>query len=131
MDSIDFKSKNIKLISKKNTDFKNYGFDEKNYCLVKIDVTEVEYNDTKKKYFYISYQYDYSKDLDKSTHPFYGNEYLLENHQDGEIIFKNELSDKLIEYLLMDEKKLYNKIGFGTVYNYKSSIMKMITHIWD
>ena len=56
---------------------------------------------------------------------------MLENNCDGEILYKNDLSEKIVEYLLMDDKELKNKTGFGTVWNYKASIMKMITHLWD
>ena len=121
---------NIKKISERESQFKNFGFSEVNYCLVGIKIEDLEYIDKKEKYYHITYNFEYSKERDISTHPFYNEKEMLENHSYGEIIYKNELTEKMIEYLLMDDIKLSQQIGVGTPYNYKTSIMKMITHLW-
>lgn len=101
---------------------------KKSHCSVKINIQEVEYIDTKKKYYYISYEYD----VDKTNilHPFYRDK-SMEEHLDGEIIYKNELTDKLTEYLLMDDKILETKTGMTTVTDYRINIMRMISNLWD
>ena len=124
-------SSNKIVLDKRKSQFKNYSFSEDNFCIVNILVEENEYKDTKKRYFYISYEYEYGENSNKSANPFYGNKEMLENHSDGEIIFKNELSEKLVDFLLMNDEELSERIGFGSTFNYKSSIMRMITHIWD
>ena len=129
--SLTSESNNIKIINTKKSKFKHYGFSEDNFCLVNIIIQEVEYIDTQKKYFYISYNFEYGKNSNIQSHPFYGNKEMLEDNCEGEILYKNDLSEKLVEYLLMDDKDLSDKTGLTTVWNYKASIMKMITHLWD
>ncbi len=125
------KNQSKKIINKRESQFKNYAYDEDNYCLVKIKIEDIEYIESKKIYYYISYDYKFGDKSNMMSHPFFGNKEMLENNYEGEIIVKNELSKILIEFLLMDENNLKDKTGFTTTYNYRSSIMKMITHIWD
>ena len=106
--------------------YRNYG--KKSYCSVKINVQAVEYIDTKKKYYYISYEYDV--DETNILHPFYCDK-SMEEHLDGEIIYKNELTDKLTEYLLMNDEILATKTGMTTVTDYRINIMRMISTLWD
>ena len=55
----------------------------------------------------------------------------MEEHIAGEIIYKNELTDKLTEYLLMDDEILETKTGMTTVTDYRINIMRMISNLWD
>ena len=56
---------------------------------------------------------------------------IMENNIDGEIIVKNSLSDKFIEFLTMNEDDLNNLSGNTTVEDYKLKIIKSISLFWD
>tara|TARA_B100000575_G_C23054390_1_gene606944 strand:- start:79 stop:483 length:405 start_codon:yes stop_codon:yes gene_type:complete len=89
-----------------------------------------------KEYYYISYKNTFS-DIDNpelfqvnSAHPFHNNDELCE-HLDGEIIIKNEMTDAMINYLLMDFDELSKYSGSSEPMHYKGMIMRMFTHLWD
>jgi hypothetical protein len=49
----------------------------------------------------------------------------------GEIIYKNEMTEKMVEYLLMDEEELSQYSGYTNPSTYKLHIMKCISLLWD
>ena len=88
-----------------------------------------------KEYYYISYKNTFS-DIDNpelfqvnSAHPFRNNDELCE-HLDGEIIIKNEMTDKMIHCLLMDFDELSKYSGSPEPMHYKRMIMRMLTYLW-
>ena len=52
-------------------------------------------------------------------------------HIDGDLIVKNSMSEKLIEYLLMGFDELEEFTGNSTPQGYKGNIMRAITYLWD
>jgi len=106
------------------------------YYNIKIIVKEMEY-ENKKIYFDISYKYKFIKSTDVAhfendrilihAHPFANNM----DSADGDIIIKNEMTEKMIDYLLMDDEELLKNTGCSTVQRYRINIMKSITLLWD
>ena len=92
-------------------------FDNKTKIL--ITSREYKYNNGK-HYFYLDYTF----------HP---QSFSLVDpaHQDGDIIYKNEMTTVMINYLLMDDKELYNQTGNTTVSDYKLNIIKSLSKFWD
>ena len=86
--------------------------------------------ETLDKFYDIDYQWQY-KDDDIINHPLYHDKDFIANNNDGEIIAQNELSDKLIEFLVMDDEKLQQKSGNTHVKQYRSLIIKTISLFWD
>ena len=74
-------------------------------CTVKVEINEKKYDDSS-IYYYISYHTDEIN----MAHPFYDKEELME-HLEGDIIIKNSMTEKMIEYLLMDENELEKYSG--------------------
>lgn len=107
--------------------------DKTKFCDVTINININKYKNGK-EYYYINYSYTYSFDKNGSgicSHPFNSFPDLLKNNSDGEIIIKNSLSDKLIEYLLMNFDELEKYSGNSTAIRYKISIMRSIANFWD
>lgn len=105
---------------------------EDEYCDVIVNVKKVQYT-SGKKYFDISYSSIYSKDSLKGSikiNPLY----RVESNEDiyeGDIIYVNPFTEKLIEYLLMSYDDLSNFSGSVTVEQYKEQIIKTINLFWD
>ena len=132
----------------------NFLFNSQNNCLLFNDINQLENKDyfcslevtvnlkkdkTGKEDFYnISYKWDYN-DWEKGDqenpgfkyHPFFDNPEFIESHNEGEIIYQNELSDILIKYLLMDLDKMKSLTGNTRPVDYKKTIMESISLLWD
>lgn len=133
---------------------KNFIFNIKNNCLlfnnpelssnkeffcnlhVTVDVSTDKNSDT--QFYDISYKWSYndwshneSENPGFQYHPFVDNPNFLENHNDGEIICKNELTDVLVKYLLMDFGEMKLLSGHTRAIDYKKSILESISLFWD
>jgi hypothetical protein len=103
---------------------------EENYCDTTIKLKEIQYDeDPNQNYYDISYKHKLSnKNLTtQQAHPFYKN---MED-KSGEIIKKNSLTEKLVEYLLMDFEELQKHSGKTPAETYKKRIMESISLLWD
>ena len=47
-------------------------------------------------------------------------------YYEGDIIVKNELTTKLVEYLLLDDEFLQTKCGLEDVHGYRLGLLKMV-----
>ena len=125
------------VMSNNEVTFRFYPFDscdKHKWCDVTANVKLIKY-DNGTEYYYISYEYVFSDknltigEIDE-CHPFYGNNDLIE-HMEGDVLVKNSLSDKLVEYVLMGFDELSEFTGHSTPQGYKGNIMKAITYFWD
>jgi hypothetical protein len=101
-----------------------------NYCTTRIKVKELKYNNEPAEIYYdISYKYRLNNQslACELTHPFYDNK--QDSH--GEIIKKNSLTEKLVEYLLMNFADLKKETGQTSPLIYKLNVMKSISLLWD
>jgi len=92
-----------------------------------IEVDLKTYDDAR-QFYYIGYTWDKNGD---DMHPFEYDTAFKTNHIDGEIIAKNELADKLIEFLTMSNSELEKVSGSVFVEDYRVQIMKSIALFWD
>jgi len=105
-----------------------------------IDIELKQYTDGK-CYYYISYNYNfvpsekYSKeinlDMKKKAHPFYHFKHIEKSSYEGDIVFCNEMTTQMIEYLLLDDKELEKKTGVTTAQQYRKIIMSSLALLWD
>ena len=105
---------------------------EDEYCDVTVNVTKVQYT-SGKKYFDITYSSKYSDDSlngSQKINPLYRIESNEEIYQ-GDIIYVNPFTEKLVEYLLMSNDNLSEVSGMVTVEQYKEQIIKTINLFWD
>ena len=132
------------IISIKTNNFKIYdensNFNVNNpHYLLGITVKELKYENN--NYYYdIGYNYKFIKSDLKSDHdnqmakvylhPFYGHPQYLDSSS-GDIVFKNDMITKMIEYLLMDDVNLIQYTGSTTVQRYRINIMFSIALFWD
>ena len=116
-----------------NDDYNNH---DKSYYDINVIVKDITYdNDPTHSYYDISYQYKYNEDKDENSNK----RNILKNHpfkKDmesacGTIIYKNEMTDKMIEYLLMDDDNLSRISGKSTPQFYRHRIMISIASLWD
>ena len=94
-------------------------------CTIKIIVETKLYEDGR-IFYYITYE---NSDIN-SAHPFYKRKKLLE-HLDGDIVFKNPMTENLVDMLLMNDSELSSYSGSTTPDTYRKSLMKTITLIFD
>lgn len=80
------------------------------------------------KFYYIDYTWFKKKN---GNHPFEHDIDFRNNHMDGEIIAKNELTDKLVEFLIMSDYELDKVCGSIDAVVYRQQIIKSITLFWD
>ena len=91
------------------------------YQKTKVTVSVREYKyDNNKHYYYIDYTFN-PTNID----------ILPEDHEDGEIIFKNEMTSTMINYLLKSDEELRDITGNTTVSEYRKFIMRSLTNFWD
>lgn len=100
-----------------------FGKGKQNYCEVDIIIQETD------KTYNIEYKYKFGNES-KINHPFYKFPSFV-NHSSGDIIAKNELTDTLVKYLLMDFDTLKIYSGHTCPEHYKSIIMVQIAMLWD
>ena len=132
---------------------KNFIFNSKNHCSLapKIENTNDPYfcnlqinvsvstdQKSKQQFYDIEYRWSYNDWDDKIVenpgllyHPFCSDSDFMENSNNGEVICKNEFTDMLVKYLLMDFEEMSPVIGNTLPCDYKRSIMKSITEFWD
>jgi hypothetical protein len=117
-----------KLIGEKDFEFVNQ-FEEKCNCNVniKIELTSYDNND-----WYYHFKFTYPNPNSIRCNPFYMVPLFFEDGEDKqEIIVKNSLSEKLIEYVLMDYEELSKYSGYSTPEHYKGIVMKQIMLVWE
>ena len=56
---------------------------------------------------------------------------LETEHKEGIYVVKNSLTEKIVEYLLMDFSDLKKVSGMTTPQQYKILIIEMLTKLWD
>jgi hypothetical protein len=101
---------------------------------VTVNVTEKLYENGN-KYFDIDYEYKFNQSPNPSNnkvarinaHPFKDN---LDN-ADGVIVIKNDLTSKMVDFLLMDDEELDKLTGFTTDQRYRINIMHSLALFWD
>jgi len=106
-------------------------FDHEVWCEIEITIELKQYQNSN-MYYYINYNTTYSDGNEiNEAHPFYNIPHL-EDHTEGEIIYKNELTDKITEYLLMDDTELANHLNSITFpQTYRGRLMITIANLWD
>ena len=121
------------------------------YCDMKIQVDIKRYTDGR-EYYDISYSYMYDertciineitndtsmvemieKHKTIRTNPFYYHKSMIRDDSFlGVIVFKNTLTDKLVEYLLMSDKDLDSVSGNTWSVQYRANIMLTLALMWD
>ena len=99
------------------------------YCNVTIKV--IEKISGGKPIYDISYSYEYSNNESAlRANPFFYNKNIQEFDKEGVIVYKNEMTDQMINYLLMDSEELSQKCGMFWV-QYKIKIMESLANLWD
>ena len=107
-------------------------------CETKILVKEQTYDDGRQVYI-IDYIHTYINGNRRTIcqsiedvvipNPFAENN--LEEHFEGEIIIRNEMTESMIKFLMMDEDELQTHIGTACPKQYKKKIMHNIHNLWD
>ena len=105
-----------------------------NYCEVKIKVLLMNHGR-----YDISYNYSYHGTAGITYNPFWSPPITRTAEQDGElsdghegeVIFKNSLSEKMIEYICMSNEELAEITGHAMPEDYRINVMRMLAMMWD
>ena len=101
----------------------------KEYCYVTINVKSKLSGE--KSLFDISYNYTYSNNKSQRANPFNYSKNIQDTDMEGVIVNKNSLTEKLIEYLIMDREET-EKVSGGIFWlQYKIKIMETLANFWD
>ena len=102
------------------------------YCKINVKVEKKKYKDVK-LYYYVDYNYKYSVENKKhqKANPLIPLTEETDEIYDGDIIVVNELTDQLINYLLMPFDQLQKYTGNSTPQHYKTKIIESIKLFWD
>lgn len=112
----------------------DYDNHDNSYYDINVIVKEITYdNDPTHSYYDISYKYKYNEDEKNNKKNILKNHPFKKDMESacGTIIYKNEMTDKMIEYLLMDDDNLSKISGKSTPPYYRHRIMISIASLWD
>ena len=99
------------------------------YCYVTINVKSKISGE--KPIFDISYSYSYPNSRSQRANPFNYSKNIEHTDMEGVIVFKNSLTEKLVEYLMMDQEET-EKVSGGTYWlQYKIKVMETLANFWD
>jgi len=100
------------------------------YYIISITVEEIKYDNDINSYYSITYKYDYMNSPEMSNFENYmyktNFDNIDENHN-SDIIYKNPLTEKLIQYLLMGDNELKRLTGDITPQKYRLNIIKVLS----
>ena len=120
-------------INQKTFKFINeFNSNDKSYYLIKIIVKELLYDDG--KIFYdIGYEYKFNglQTSKQIIHPYYQTKDVVDLDLEGVIVFKNKMTETMVEYLLLDPEELENQSGSSTAQSYRTNIMIGLARLWD
>ena len=102
------------------------------YCQINVKVEKKKYQDGK-LYYYVDYTYQYSVENKRcqQANPLIPLTKEKEEIYNGDIIAVNDLTDQLINYLLMPFDQLKKYTGNSTPQHYKTKIIETIQLLWD
>ena len=105
------------------------------YCDVEITVYH-RLHDNDRETYDIQYKCTYSHNtpLCKTLNPFFGGWDGGASSSDcrhGDTISANEMTEKMIEFLMMDTTELEKYSGLSTAERYRANIMCSFTYFWD
>ena len=93
------------------------------------------------KYYYVDYEHKFIKDpllsqeenkaIMKKIHPLASFSHIDSDSYGGDIIFCNEMTDKMVDYLLLDDIELEKISGVSDTMHYRKMIMGSIGLLWD
>tara|TARA_B100001287_G_C22585884_1_gene483244 strand:- start:164 stop:553 length:390 start_codon:yes stop_codon:yes gene_type:complete len=110
-------------------DNKDEAEENKEYCYVTINVKSKLSGG--KPIFDISYNYTYSNNKSQRANPFNYSKNIQDVDMEGVIVYKNSLTEKLVEYLMMDREET-EKVSGGIFWlQYKIKIMETLANFWD
>lgn len=99
------------------------------YCYVTINVKSKISGE--KPIFDISYTYSYPNSRSQKANPFNYSKNIEVADMEGVIVFRNSLTEKLLEYLMMGKTET-EKVSGGTDWlQYKIKVMETLANFWD
>ena len=114
------------IVGEKTFKFYNV-FDEDKWCEAQIKVSIINNH-----WYYYTIVFNYPNKNSIEANPFKNYKMFFDdgNNKD-DIIVKNSVNEKLIEYLLMDYEELSKHCGNSTHQRYKAIIMMQIMLAWE
>lgn len=109
--------------------YRKHAEQNEEYCYVTINVKSKISGE--KPIFDISYTYSYPNSGSQRANPFNYSKNIERADMEGVIVFKNSLTEKLVEYLIMDQEET-EKVSGGTYWlQYKIKVMETLANFWD
>jgi hypothetical protein len=124
------------IVSTREKSFKfvnEFGLCDPSFYMINIKVQEKLYK-SGKSYYDISYHYQFEgiEENRMILHPFYNddNENIMD-HAEGVIVYKNKMTEIMIDYLLLDSEELEKVSILTTAQTYRTNIMLSLAKFWD
>ncbi len=54
-----------------------------------------------------------------------------DDNSSGEVIYKNELTSKMVDYILMNDEELEKHTNINNAQTYRTQLMKALVSLWD
>ena len=124
------------ILSVKHNTFKfvnEFDSNDTSYYIIDAIIEEKLYSDNK-TYYDISYEYEFkgSASSKRKMHPFYSSDPEEDGvGSSGVIIFKNTMTEIMVEYLLHTSEELEKLSGTNTSQCYRTAIMVNLSKLWD
>lgn len=106
-------------------------------CNLKIIINLKTY-DSGEEYYYIKYIWKYNGDtpekieLAKKLHPMYYENNFISEHNEGEIIYKNKMTQELVKNLLKPIELLKDiNSSYTCPYSYQRKLLSIVSILWD
>ena len=101
------------------------------FYIIDVKVEEKLYSNGK-TFYDISYSYKFegSEESRLNLHPFY-NDKTIVDEAEGVIVYKNKMTEMMIEYLLLDSEELKKVSNITSAQCYRASIMLSLNPLWD
>jgi hypothetical protein len=103
------------------------------FYIINIKVEEKLYK-SGKSYYDIRYEYQFEgiEENRMVTHPFYrhADQHSMD-HAEGVIVYKNKMTEIMIDYLLLDSEELEKVSNVTTAQTYRTNIMLSLAKFWD
>ena len=117
------------LVGEKTFIFHNV-FNESIWCDAHVKVTISNYDNN--DWYYYTIKFNYPEKNSIQANPFRNYKIFFDKGRNkDDVIVKNSLSEKLIEYLLMDYEELSKYCGHSTPEHYKAVVMMQLMLAWD
>ena len=96
-------------------------------CILQLFIKLKTY-ETNKQYYHLVYNLNVNN---KNDNPYYDDKEIFDNYSPGGLIYKNNITDVLIDHLMMTNTELKIDCNCDNPIDYRMSILKSLLLFWN